>query len=213
MIRLRVDPSNPDMKAVRVAADAIRKGELVIFPTETVYGLAADALNKEAVKRVYDAKGRRDHQPLPVQVGSIEDVFKAAEFMSPDARRLAEMYWPGPLTLVLTKSAALPSIVTGGRETVGVRVPDHPVALALVKAVGSPIVATSANLTGNPPPKTATQAIRDVGENVTVVLDGGQSRFGVASTVVDMTVSPPKILRRGSLDVNDVRKVLGEVEE
>lgn len=213
MITLKVDPSNPDMKAIRIAADAIRKGELVIFPTETVYGLAADALNKEAVKRVYDAKGRRDHQPLPVQVGSIEDVFKAAEFMSPDARRLAEMYWPGPLTLVLTKSAALPSIVTGGRETVGVRVPDHPIALALVKAVGSPIVATSANMTGGPPPKTAAQAIRDVGENVTVVLDGGESRFGVASTVVDMTVAPPKILRRGSLDVNDVRKVLGEVEE
>ena len=213
MIRLKVDPNNPDMKAIRAAADAIRKGELVIFPTETVYRLAADALNKEAVKRVYDAKGRRDHQPLPVQVGSIEDVFKAAEFMSPDARRLAEMYWPGPLTLVLTKSAALPSMVTGGRETVGVRVPDHPVALALAKEVGSPIVATSANLTGGPPPKTAAQAIRDVGENVTVVLDGGQSRFGVASTVVDMTVSPPKILRRGSLDANDVRKVLGEVEE
>ncbi len=107
--------------------------------------------------------------------------------MSPDARRLAESYWPGPLTLVLTKSAALPATVTGGRETVGVRVPDHPVALALVKEVGSPIVATSANASGGPPPKTAGEAIRDVGEKVSVVLDGGPSRFGIASTVVDMT--------------------------
>jgi len=213
MITLKVDPNNPDMQAIRVAADAIRRGELVIFPTETVYGLAADAFNEAAVKAVYDAKGRLDHQPLPVQVGSVQDVFRAAEFMSPEARRLAEMYWPGPLTLVLNKSASLPSIVTSGGDTVGVRVPDHPVALGLVKELGSPIVATSANVSGRPAPRTAVEAIRDVGENVSVVLDGGDSRFGIASTVVDMTVSPPKIVRRGSVEVADIRKVLGEVEE
>jgi len=213
MITLKVDPDNPDTKAIRTAADAIRRGELVIFPTETVYGLAADAFNEDAVKLVYDAKGRRDHEPLPVQVDGIEGVFKAAEFLPPLAGRLARLYWPGPLTLVLTRSAALPSLVTAGKGTVGVRVPDHPVALALVKEVGSPIVATSANLSGGPAPTNAEQAIRAVGEKVSVVLDGGKARFGVSSTVVDMTVSPPRILRVGTIGVDEIRKVLGEVEQ
>jgi len=213
MITLRVDPDNPDMKAIRAAADAIRAGELVIFPTETVYGLAADAMNPKAVKKVYDAKGRLGKEPLPVQVGSIEDVSKAAEFIPERARPLADRYWPGPLTLVLMKSASLPSSVTAGRETVGVRVPDHPVALALAREVGSPIVATSANLSGDAAPRTAGQAVSAVGAHVTVVLDGGESRLGVSSTVVDVSVSPARILRRGTIGVDEIRKVLGEVEE
>ena len=213
MIRLKVDPDNPDMKAIRAAADAIRRGELVVFPTETVYGLAADALNVSAVNKVFEAKGRFDHQPLPVQVASLADVGRVAEFIPESARPLAERFWPGPLTLVLMKSAALPSIVTGGRETVGVRVPDHPVALALVKEVGAPIVATSANVSGGAAPRNAEQAIRDVGEKVSLVLDGGECRLGVSSTVVDVSVSPAKILRRGTIGVDEIRKVLGEVEE
>lgn len=213
MIKLNVDPTNPDIKAIRVAADAIRRGELVIFPTETVYGLAADALDKQAVKRIFDAKGRFDKQPLPVQVASLKDVGRVAEFVPENARPLAEKYWPGPLTLVLMKNAALPSTVTGGKETVGVRVSDHPVALALAKEVGSPIIATSANMSGNQPPKNAEQAVREVGEFVSVVLDGGESRLGVSSTVVDVSISPPKILRRGTIGVDEIRKVLGEVEE
>lgn len=213
MITLKVDPDNPDMKAIRAAADVIRRGELVVFPTETVYGLAADALNESAIKRVFEAKGRFDHQPLPVQVGSIADVAKAAEYIPEIARPLAERYWPGPLTLVLMKSAALPTTVTGGKETVGVRVSDHPVALALAKEVGSPIIATSANVSGNAAPRTADQAVREVGESVSMVLDGGESRLGVSSTVVDVSVTPPRILRRGTIGVDEIRKVLGEVEE
>lgn len=213
MIKLKVDPENPDMKAIRAAADAIRDGELVIFPTETVYGLAADAMNKEAVKKVFSAKGRFDKQPLPVQVGSLEAVSQAAEFVPANVRPLAELYWPGPLTLVLTRNPSLPSTVTGGRETVGVRVPDHPVALALVKELGSPIVATSANMSGDPPPTNAEDAVKEVGLSAAVVLDGGVSRLGQSSTVVDVTVSPAKVLRRGSISVDDIRKVLGAVEE
>jgi len=213
MITLKVDPVNPDMKIIRAAADAIRDGGLVIFPTETVYGLAADALNEKAVKHVFEAKGRFDKQPLPVQVGSIDDVQKAAEYIPENARRLAELYWPGPLTLVLVKNASLPTSVTGGKETVGVRVPDHPVALALAKEVGSPIVATSANMSGDPAPKNAEEAIREVGNEVSVVLDAGRSQLGVASTVVDVSVVPPKILRHGTISADDIRAVLGEVED
>jgi len=213
MIILKVDPDNPDMKVIRAAADAIRAGQLVIFPTETVYGLAADAMNENAVKSVFDAKGRVDKQPLPVQVASLDAVSQAAEFVPVNVKPLAELYWPGPLTLVLVKNASLPKIVTGGRETVGVRVPDHPVALALAKAVGSPIIATSANVSGDRPPTNAEDAVKEVGRSAAVVLDGGESRLGQSSTVVDVTVTPARVLRRGSISVDDIRKVLGEVEE
>lgn len=213
MIILKVDPDNPDSKAIRTAADAIRAGQLVIFPTETVYGLAADAMNENAVKSVLDAKGRVDKQPLPVQVASLDAVSQAAEFVPVNVKPLAELYWPGPLTLVLVKNASLPKIVTGGRETIGVRVPDHPVALALAKAVGSPIIATSANLSGDRPPTNAEDAVKEVGRSAAVVLDGGESRLGSSSTVVDVTVTPARVLRRGSISVDDIRKVLGEVEE
>lgn len=213
MITLKIDPFNPDAKAIRAAADAIRDGQLVVFPTETVYGLAADATDEAAVKRVFDAKGRVGKQPLPVQVGSLDDVLKAAEFIPTNAKPLAELYWPGPLTLVLPRNASLPRALTGGKETVGVRVPDHPVALALAREVESPIVATSANLSGNPPARNAADAVKEVGGWAAVVLDGGESRYGQPSTVVDVTVTPPRILRRGTISPDDIRKVLGDVEE
>lgn len=213
MITLKIDPDNPDMKAIRAAADAIRDGKLVVFPTETVYGLAADALNEDAVKKVFDAKGRADREPLPVQVGGLGAVAQAAEFMPENVKPLAELYWPGPLTLVLTKNASVPSIVTSGRETIGVRVSDHPVALALAKEVGSPIIATSANVSGDPPATNAMDAVKEIGASVEILLDGGESRLGKSSTVVDVTVTPARVLRRGSLSVDDIRKVLGEVEE
>lgn len=213
MITLKVDPDDPDMKAIRAAADAIRDGQLVIFPTETVYGLAADAMNEDAVKRVFSAKGRVERQPLPVQVGNLDAVSLVAEFVPTNVKPLAELYWPGPLTLVLTKNASVPNIVSAGRGTIGVRVPDHPVALALAKAVGSPIVATSANLSGGAPATNAEDAVNAVGLSVSVVLDGGRSRLGQSSTVVDVTVTPARVLRRGSISVDDIRKVLGEVEE
>lgn len=212
MITLKVDPTNPDMKAIRAAADAIRAGELVIFPTETVYGLAADALNKTAVKKVFDAKGRNIKEPLPVQVGSINDVTKAASFIPEKVRFLAEKYWPGPLTLVLVKNESLPDIVTAGKGTVGIRIPDHAIALALVKEVGSPIVATSANISGEPAPDNADDAISQVGESVSVVLDGGKSRYGKASTVVDVSTVPARILRRGTISEDDIKSMLGQVE-
>ena len=211
MMTFKVDLNNPDMAAIRAGADALRRGELVIYPTETVYGLAADASNEQAIKLVYDAKGRLNNRPLPIQVANVEDVSKAVEYMSPDARRLAELYWPGPLTLIMPKGANISSLVTSGGNTVGVRIPDHRIALALLKEFGGPMTATSANAAGNPAPTTAEAAIREVGENVSVVIDGGRSRFGVASTVVDMTSIPPKVLRQGSISYGQIEEVLGQI--
>lgn len=213
MITLKVDPMNPEPQYIKEAADAIRRGELVIFPTETVYGLAADALNHEAVKMVMEAKGRPERQPLPVQIASLDDILKVAEYIPEKARDLAMRYWPGPLTLVLDKHRDIPDIVTGGRPTVGVRVPDHPVALALVKAVGGPIVATSANVSGNEPPRNAIEAIQEVGEAVEIVLDAGPARLGIASTIVDVSTIPAKLLRKGTISPDEIKSFLGEVEE
>jgi len=208
MILLKVDPDNPDMESIRTAADAIRRGDLVIFPTETVYGLAADALNDAAVRRVFDAKGRDEGHPLPVQVASVGQLGLVASEVPRGAAALAERYWPGPLTLVLPKNDALSQLVTGGRDTVGVRVPDHPVALALLRELDSPIIASSANLSGQASPTNALMAVQTLGDSVSVVLDAGECRIGVASTVIDLSQTPPRILRAGVIGADEIRSVV-----
>lgn len=213
MIVFRVDPQNPDPEAIKTAADAIRRGELVIFPTETVYGLAADAFNEVAAKRVFDAKGRVQMQPLPIQIANKDQLYEVASEVSESARLLAERFWPGPLTLVLPKAESVPDIVTGGEKTIGVRMPDHSVALALIREVGRPIIATSANISGSAPPEAADAAIDMVGRSVSVVLDAGKSRIGVASTVVDVSVSPARILRAGAISAERIKEILGEIDE
>lgn len=211
MIVYKVELANPDEQAIEAAADAIHRGELVVFPTETVYGLAADALNENGIRRVFEAKGREEAHSLPVQVAGVGELCKVASSVPEGARRLAHKYWPGPLTLVLPKSEHVSDLVTGGKGTVGVRVPDHPVALALLRKLGSPIVATSANLTQHRPATTADEAIAELGESVAVVLDSGESAIGVSSTVVDVSVMPARILRVGSISEEEIRDVLGEV--
>lgn len=213
MTIFRVDPQNPDPEAIKTAADAIRCGELVIFPTETVYGLAADAFNEVAAKRVFDAKGRAQMQPLPIQIANADQLYEVASEVSESARLLAERFWPGPLTLVLPKAESVPDIVTGGEKTIGVRMPDHSVALALIREVGRPIIATSANISGSAPPETADAAIDMVGHSVSVVLDAGKSRIGVASTVVDVSVLPARILRAGAISAERIKEILGEIDE
>ncbi len=211
MTVFRVDPRNPDPKAVRAAADAIRAGELVVFPTETVYGLAADALDAAAVARVFEAKGRDEMRPLPVQIAGVGQLSQVASEVPEAAEKLARRFCPGPITLVVPRSKAIPDIVTGGAPTVGVRIPDHPVALALLEELGLPIIATSANVSGRSAPRSAGCAIRGFGYMVAVVLDAGESPIGVASTVVDVSVTPPRILREGAISPEAIREVLGEV--
>lgn len=208
---LRVEPENINKAAIRRAADELRAGGLIIFPTETVYGLAADALNEDAVRLVYEAKGRPSGMPLPVQISEADQLGMIAARVPDIAKKLVEKYFPGPLTIVLPRSAVLPELVTAGRPTVGVRMPDHPVAIAIIREFGGPIVATSANLSGQREPKSAEEAGEFLNNKVGLVIDSGPAEIGSPSTVIDVTVTPPKVLRVGAVPVEELREYLGEV--
>lgn len=172
---------------------------LVVIPTETVYGLAARARSIVAVQKVFAAKGRSSTEPLPVQVARPEMLLLVSANVTDLARRLVARFMPGPLTLVLQGSGMLPEIVTGGLSSVGVRIPSHPVALAVLKAVGEPLVVTSANLSDRLPPTDADAALRQLDGRVNLVLDAGQCTVGIESTVLDLTVQPPRLLREGAI--------------
>ncbi len=209
---LRVNPEEPEIERIRVAADAIRRGGLVAFPTETVYGLGADALNQKAVAQIYTAKKRPLDNPIIVHVASREEVYKLSESVSERANRLIDNFWPGPLTLVLKASKTVPKATTGGLETVAMRMPSHTVALALIRESKVPIAAPSANLSGRPSPTTAEHVRQDLGGRIDVILDAGPTMVGVESTVLDLTVDPPQVLRPGGVPYEELGKILGRVE-
>ena len=204
---VRVDPAAPGDHSLAGAADVLRNGGLVAFPTETVYGLGADACSAAAVASIFAAKGRPADNPLIVHVASLEAAEQVTAWIPPLARELAASWWPGPLTLVLEADPGLPRETTGGLATVAVRVPAHPVALALLRAAGRPIAAPSANRSGRPSPTTAQHVVDDLGDRVDLVVDGGECRVGVESTVVDARGDRPILLREGSID----RDLLGAV--
>ena len=207
---LRVDPQNIDIDVIREAAEAIRRGGTVAFPTETVYGLGADTYNPEAVKKVFIAKRRPMDNPLIVHIRSMEQLYEVAVKVPPEAERLARRFWPGPMTLLLWKAERVPPEVTAGRPTVAVRMPAHPVALALIRESGVPIAAPSANLAGRPSPTTGEHVVRDLYGRVDVILDAGETVYGVESTIVDLTRDPPVLLRPGGLPVEEVERELGK---
>ena len=196
-----VDPEQPDVRSIAAAAAVVEAGGLVAFPTESFYGLGADALDSDAVARVFEVKGRPEHKALLVLVDSIEMAVGLAARVSDGARALMARYWPGPLTLVLEAAARVPVGLTGGGSTIGVRMPGHAVARALVRSAGRPITAPSANPSEAPPALTAA-AVRDYFEGrVELILDGGPTVGGAGSTVADCTVWPPRILRQGPVIV------------
>lgn len=205
---LRVDANSPDKSAIDAAAQAIRRGALVAFPTETVYGLAADALNLEAVARVFEVKGRPANNPLPVQVASERDIPQVAVDIPYVAAELIRRFMPGPLTIVLRASPDVPDLVTAGTGTVGVRIPDHPVALELLRSAAIPIVAPSANPSGEPPPTSAEEVLAYLGGRIEYLLDAGPSQIRIASTVVDLTSTPPRILRHGAISDEELAPFL-----
>jgi L-threonylcarbamoyladenylate synthase len=208
--RVTIDPIHPDPQVIADAAARIAAGELVAFPTETVYGLGADACNPQAVARIYTAKGRPAWNPLIAHVHDVDAARAITAEWPHAAQRLAEACWPGPLTIVLRKRASVPDITTAGRDAVAVRIPSHPVALALLRAAARPIAAPSANRFTQVSPTTAAHVIESLGARVPLILDGGPCAVGIESTVIDLTATVPTILRPGMIAKNTLEAILGQ---
>jgi L-threonylcarbamoyladenylate synthase len=199
---------NPD--DINEAVAVLRSGGLVAFPTETVYGLGADALKADAVQKVFEAKGRPSDNPLIVHVASLEIAWHFIEEISEKGLHLAECFWPGPLTLVVKRKATVPDIVTAGLDTVAIRIPNHPVTLELLKRFEGGIVGPSANISGRPSPTSAEHVYHDLNGKIDIILDAGPTKIGMESTVIDVTINPPVILRIGGLIREDIEKEIGE---
>src|SRR6266567_3642131 len=208
---LAIDPVHPDPATIEYAAALLRAGEVVVFPTETVYGLGAAALQRGAVERIFIAKERPFNDPLIVHIAEEDALEQLASSISGQAKLLARAFWPGPLTLVLPRSPLVPKLVTAGLETVAVRMPRHPVALALIRAAGSPIAAPSANRFMHVSPTTAQHALADLDERVPLILDGGSCEVGVESTVLDLCSTVPTIVRPGGVSLETLQTILPEV--
>jgi len=205
----RVDPINPDQDVITAAARILRQGGLVAFPTETVYGLGANALDSRAVKRIFIAKGRPADNPLIVHVSDLKQAAAVTAGLSPLAEKLAGAFWPGPLTLVLPKAKAVPQEVTAGLDTVAVRMPDHQVALALIRVAGLPVAAPSANISGRPSPTTGDHVRQDLEGRVEIILDAGPTPQGLESTILDLSTDVPVVLRPGGVTREALALVIG----
>ena len=197
--------------SIKRAAAIIKNGGIVAFPTETVYGLGADAFNPQAVEKIFKAKGRPSDNPLIVHIRSCDDLRLVAKNIPAIAGILIKKFWPGALTLILKKKKMIPNIVSGGLDTVAVRMPNNKTALKLIKQAGVPIAAPSANISGRPSGTNAQTVLEDFGNNIDLILDGGQTKIGVESTVLDLTVKPPTILRQGGVTVEEIRKIITSV--
>jgi L-threonylcarbamoyladenylate synthase len=206
--RLTVSPTDPRPDALARAAECLLRGRLVLFPTDTLYGLAADPRNADAVALVYRAKGRGTARALPLIAADIEQVESASVRLSPLTRRLAERFWPGPLTLVVDAAPAVDALVHGGTGTVAIRVPDHAVARGLAGRLGFAVVSTSANRSGSPAVSTADAAVAEMGNDVDLVLDGGPTAGGEPSTIVDARADPPRLIRAGAVPFPRVLEAL-----
>jgi L-threonylcarbamoyladenylate synthase len=211
-LMVKVNPLEPDLEKIRIAAKIIKRGGLVAFPTETVYGLGANALNSDAVLALFKAKNRPLDNPPIVHVENIDRIYELAEHVPPEAKQLIQRFWPGPLTLIFKRSRAIPSVTVAGLDTVAIRMPKHKVALMLIKESSCPIAAPSANLAGKPSPTSANHVFDDLNGRIEAILDGGTTRIGVESTVLDLSSDPPLVLRPGGTPFEALKKVLPSVE-
>ncbi|HOB20027.1 MAG TPA: L-threonylcarbamoyladenylate synthase [Candidatus Atribacteria bacterium] len=209
---LTIEDIAADKDKIEAAAKLLRDGEVVAFPTETVYGLGANALDPEAVKKIFTAKGRPGDNPLIVHIADIGQWSGLAEAIPESAQALARAFWPGPLTIILKKREVVPHEVTAGLDTVAVRMPSHPVARSLIAAARVPIAAPSANFSGRPSPTTARHVLEDLEGRIPLILDGGRADVGAESTVVDMAREVPVLLRPGGITREMLEQVLGRVE-
>lgn len=210
VIRMDVEKINQD--AVKEAGEILMAGGLVAFPTETVYGLGGNALDEKAAEKIYAAKGRPSDNPLIVHIAEISALDRIVREVPLKAKKLAEEFWPGPLTMIFPKSDQVPYGTTGGLDTVAVRMPDHPLALALIRAGGGYVAAPSANLSGRPSPTESAHVEEDLAGRIDMILDGGPVGIGLESTIVDFTEDKPVILRPGYINQEMLEKVIGEVE-
>lgn len=208
----KIDSKAVDHQKMEEAAQLIRDGELVAFPTETVYGLGADALNPQASKKIYAAKGRPSDNPLIVHIAKFEDLEEIAKEVPQEAKKLADAFWPGPLTMIVNKNEKVPYETTGGMDTVAIRMPNHPVALELIRQSGCLIAAPSANTSGRPSPTLAEHVAEDLGGRIPMILDGGEVGIGIESTIIDLTEKIPMILRPGYITKEMLEAVIGTVQ-
>lgn len=206
----KIDVNNIDSVKMQEAGDLIAAGELVAFPTETVYGLGGDALHPEAAKKIYEAKGRPSDNPLIIHIAEVSDLNRVGKDVPLQAKKLADAFWPGPLTMIVWKKDEVPFATTGGLNTVAVRMPDHPVALELIRKSGKLIAAPSANTSGRPSPTEASHVMGDLEGRIAMVLDGGPVGIGIESTIIDLTEPVPMILRPGYITPEMLSDVLGE---
>lgn len=209
---VKVDRENPEKEAIKEAAEIIKNGGTVAFPTETVYGLGANCFDEEAIDKIFLAKGRPQDNPLILHVSNVEQVYTLVESVSERAKMLMERFWPGPLTLIFNKSEKVSKKVTGGLSTVAIRMPNHKVALSLIEESAVPIAAPSANLSGRPSPTEASHVIEDLFGKIDMIIDGGRVNIGVESTVLDISVEIPTILRPGRVTIEDLLQVFPKVE-
>lgn len=209
---IRVNPVEPEPAVIEQAAERLRAGQLVVFPTETVYGLGANALQPAAVEQIFVAKGRPLSDPLIVHIAYEDELESLVTEVPAQARRLAQAFWPGPLTLILPAGMQVPKLVTAGLATVAIRMPRHAVALALIRASSSPIAAPSANRFMHVSPTTAQHALADLNGRVPLILDGGPCAVGVESTILDLCAEKPTILRPGGVSLEQLRAILPEVQ-
>ena len=209
--RYQVNPAAPDRGIIQAASEMIRRGRLVAFPTETVYGLGANALDDKAIDRIFRAKGRPANDPLIVHIARLEQLAEVARAIPAAAADLCQRFWPGALTLVLKKQTRIPASLTAGLDTVAVRLPDHPIALALLRQADVPVAAPSANIFSRPSPTTAQHVMDDLAGRVDMILDGGPTAIGVESTIVSLIEDAPRVLRPGGVSLEALRQVLPQI--
>ncbi|CAE6492294.1 MAG: L-threonylcarbamoyladenylate synthase [Candidatus Nitrosotenuis sp.] len=208
---LKVNPRRPELQKIREAAKMIKRGSIVAFPTETVYGLGANALDSKAVRKIFVAKGRPSDNPLIVHIYDKSDLARLAVDVPKIMDRISEKFWPGPLTVVLRKTKIVPKITTGGLDTVAVRMPSNLIARSLIREAGTPIAAPSANYFGRPSPTAAEHVLEDMNGRIGLVIDGGRTRIGIESTVIDLTSNIPILLRPGGVSIEQLQKEIGRV--
>ncbi|MEM3007436.1 MAG: L-threonylcarbamoyladenylate synthase [Candidatus Nitrosotenuis sp.] len=208
---VKINPKKPSLTKIREAAKIIRRGKLVAFPTETVYGLGANALNSAAVKKIFKVKGRPADNPLIIHIYDKDDILFLAKDVPRIAQKLVDIFWPGPLTIVLKKSEIVPKMVTGGLNTVAIRMPENRIAQLLIKEAGVPIAAPSANLAGRPSPTTAKHVFEDLADKIDLIIDGGRTKIGIESTVIDVTGKTPVLLRPGGITLEQLQMAIGKM--